>query len=600
MTDDLTLLREYARNQSEAAFAELVTRHANLVYSVAVRQVDDPHLAEEITQAVFIILARKADSLSAKTILPGWLCRTARYAGANALTIQRRRQHREQAAHMQSLFTGGGDAPTPSSPDETWPQIAPLLDGALAQLGRKDHDALVLRFFENKNFAEVGAALGASEDNARMRVNRALEKLRKIFTKRGIVSTSAILAGAISANAVQAAPVGLAKTISAVAVAKGAAAGTSTLILVKGALKIMTWTKMKFALGVSAAILFAGGAVTVALSDKKIDPPSEPSNIIIGLITNLPPTVNNCPPITDLVYKYTLGRNVPELYEFRYQSNAFFVRITKNTSFKEDFAPEDTECGYWENDYWSCAPLSYELPPSAPQTPPVLNKYHFDSNDTYSIAYQSVSRYLLTRLRLFASLGIAGDSEAGSMYLDDHNNVIYKILRQGITETVNFDYSNSLPVRATMRIVGSDGRASTQYISYRYRPDIAEGRIPAYIDGGYFSIEVMSLSFGHADLPLSKDNFDPPTSLLAMRRLAVNVHSNMTEYGYSAGKLVFKIGDSQSERILANQSAEKALHSQHKLRHLVSFLPTHNYVLIIIAISTLALTVLVMRRKYGK
>src|ERR1035437_6089205 len=104
MTDDLTLLREYARTQSEPAFAALVERHANLVYSVAVRQVTDPHLAEEITQAVFIILARKADIISPRVVLPGWLCRTARYASANALTTQRRRQQREQEAHMQSLL----------------------------------------------------------------------------------------------------------------------------------------------------------------------------------------------------------------------------------------------------------------------------------------------------------------------------------------------------------------------------------------------------------------------------------------------------------------------------------------------------------------
>ena len=137
MNDDLTLLREYARHNSEEAFAALVSRHVNLVYSVALRQVRDPHLAEEITQAVFIILARKAGSLGQKTILSGWLCRTARYASANALTIQRRRQRREQEAFMQSILNRCRER----SNDETWNQIAPLLDGAMEQLGQKDHDA---------------------------------------------------------------------------------------------------------------------------------------------------------------------------------------------------------------------------------------------------------------------------------------------------------------------------------------------------------------------------------------------------------------------------------------------------------------------------
>src|SRR5580658_3705907 len=224
MTDDMTLLREYAQSNSEEAFAALVSRHVNLVYSVALRQVRDAHLAEEITQAVFIILSKKAGKLPWHTVLSGWLCRTARYASANALTIQRRRQHREQEAHMQSILNEAE-----SMHEEIWNQIAPLLDGAMAQLGQKDHDALVLRFFESKNFAEVGAALGASEDAAKMRVNRALEKLREFFASKGAHSTTVVIAGTISTNAMQATPPALAQSVTAAALAKGAAASASTL-----------------------------------------------------------------------------------------------------------------------------------------------------------------------------------------------------------------------------------------------------------------------------------------------------------------------------------------------------------------------------------
>jgi RNA polymerase sigma factor (sigma-70 family) len=265
--DDLTLLREYARNNSEAAFSELVSRHINLVYSVALRSVREAHLAEEITQAVFIILARKADKLSQHTVLPGWLCRTTRYASANALTIQRRRQQREQEAHMQSqIDSGTGFQPVSEAEAETWNEISPLLDGAMGQLGRKDHDALVLRFFEGRNYREVGAALGTGEDAAKMRVNRAVEKLRKFFAKRGVSSTTAIIAGAISVNSVQAAPVTLAKSVIAVAIVKGSTAAALTLTLVKGTMKTMTWIKIKFGVGLSVVALLTGVATTVAVS----------------------------------------------------------------------------------------------------------------------------------------------------------------------------------------------------------------------------------------------------------------------------------------------------------------------------------------------
>ena len=148
---------------------------------------------------------------------------------------------------------------------EVWPRIAPLLDDAVAGLREKDRQAIVLRFYEGRNLHEVGLALGASEDAAEKRVSRALEKLRKFFTKRGVDSTAATIAETISANSVQAAPVALAKTVTAVAIAKGAAASGSTLTLIKGALKIMAWTKMKTTVVAGAVILLAAGTTTTII-----------------------------------------------------------------------------------------------------------------------------------------------------------------------------------------------------------------------------------------------------------------------------------------------------------------------------------------------
>ena len=256
--DDLGLLREYAANHSEMAFAELVSRRVGFVHSAALRQVRDPHLAEEITQAVFIILAQKAGRISDKTIMAGWLFRTTRFAALAQMRAAERRHRYEQEAQMQSELQ-------PTAADEFWQLISPLLDEALATLGETDRQAVLLRFFENKSLAEVGSHLGTAEDTARKRVARALEKLHRYFSKRGISSTTAIIAGAISANSVQVAPGALAKSVTIVAAAKGAAAGGSTLTLIKGALKIMAWTKAKTAVVASACVLLAAGTTTITI-----------------------------------------------------------------------------------------------------------------------------------------------------------------------------------------------------------------------------------------------------------------------------------------------------------------------------------------------
>src|SRR5208283_3803861 len=205
--DDMALLREYAARNSEAAFETLVSRRVNFVYSAALRQVRNADLAEEVTQAVFIILAQKAGRISDKTILTGWLFKTTRFAALAQIRAAARRRRYEQEAQMQSELQ-------PSAPDLFWEQMSPLLDEALASLGETDRQAVLLRFFDNKTLTEVGNSLGTGEDTARKRVSRALEKLRKFFAKRGVVSTTTVIAGAMAANSVQAAPVTLAKTIS--------------------------------------------------------------------------------------------------------------------------------------------------------------------------------------------------------------------------------------------------------------------------------------------------------------------------------------------------------------------------------------------------
>jgi RNA polymerase sigma factor (sigma-70 family) len=264
--DDLDLLREYAVCISESAFTALADRHVNLVYSAARRQVQDPQLAEEVTQAVFLILARKAASIPTGTLLSGWLVRTTRFAAANAVRREQTRQHYEKEAMTATLQT--------SESDPAWEHISPLLDEALVGLRNKDRDALVLRFFEKKSLREVGQALGTSEDNAQKRVTRALEKLRSFFSRHGHTIPAVTLAGVLTANGVQAAPIGLAATIASAVLVKGSLASGAALC--QTTLQALARARFKLLALRSAAVFLIATAAVLVVQNRNLETLSAP------------------------------------------------------------------------------------------------------------------------------------------------------------------------------------------------------------------------------------------------------------------------------------------------------------------------------------
>lgn len=251
---DLQFLQAYAERRSEAAFAELVRRHIDFVHSAALRMVRDPHLAEDVTQGVFVALAQNAARLADHPVLAGWLHRTAQNIAAQTIrTDVRRRAREQQAATMNELISAESDA--------TWEEISPHLDAALSELSDPDRDAVLLRYFEKKSAQEMADVLGVSAEAAQKRVSRAVERLREVFTRRGVTTGAMGLVGVISANSVQAAPVGLAKAVSVVAVAQGAAVGGSIVAFLKGLLPSVPWLKVAgIAAPLGSVFLFMGRA----------------------------------------------------------------------------------------------------------------------------------------------------------------------------------------------------------------------------------------------------------------------------------------------------------------------------------------------------
>lgn len=213
MNDDISLLRRYAQERSEDAFAELVRRHLNLVFFAALRQTGgNASLAEDVTQLVFADLARKASSLTNRPVLTGWLYTSSRFAALKARRSERRRQIREQEAYnMREL--------TQDSPVADWDRLQPVIDDVLHELDERDREAVLLRFFEGWSFADLGAKLAFSEDAARKRIERALDKMRASLAHRGVKSTAVAIGLALGNQAGIAAPAGLAATVTGTALA---------------------------------------------------------------------------------------------------------------------------------------------------------------------------------------------------------------------------------------------------------------------------------------------------------------------------------------------------------------------------------------------
>lgn len=250
-SSDQQLLRDYAKHGSELAFTKLVRRHVDLVYSAAFRMLRDAHLAEDVTQSAFVALAQSAVQLSDRLVLSGWLHRTAQNIASKSVRSDVRRRVREQeVVAMNELLS--------TQPDAAWEHIEPYLDEALGELSEPDRDALFLRYFERKSAREMAHAFGTTEDAAQKRVSRAVERLREFFAKRGVTASASGLVVVITANAVQAAPVGLAATISTAA-ALGGTAITPTATAI--AAKAIAMTTLQKALIAATLAVVAGTGI---------------------------------------------------------------------------------------------------------------------------------------------------------------------------------------------------------------------------------------------------------------------------------------------------------------------------------------------------
>ena len=254
---DALLIRRYVREKSQAAFAEIVQRYRRLVYFTCLRESGDAQFAEDATQAVFLILARKASALSGRASLAGWLFQTARLTAQDALKRERRRQRREQEAAL----TADEEARMPQ--EKTL--HGEMLNDALAALKASEREAVLLRFFEELNFREIGSVLDVSEDTAQKRVSRALDKMRTQFARRDLTLTVTALAGLLEAEGSRTEPVPPPGSGPPSSSAGGMTANTLPQQIAQGVLQAMWITKAGLTAGVLCLGLAAVGAGVAAL-----------------------------------------------------------------------------------------------------------------------------------------------------------------------------------------------------------------------------------------------------------------------------------------------------------------------------------------------
>lgn len=338
MIDDSELLRRYAAEKSDAAFAELVQRHLGLVYHTALRHLHGHAAgAEDVAQVVFADLAQRAGSLTRHPLLAGWLHTRTRYAALNHLRAERRRRARDQAALLMDELT------RESEPAADWTRLQPVIDAALEALRPIDREAILLRFFEGLGFAELGARLQLTEDGARARVDRALEKMARLLARRGVTSTAGALSVALASHAASVTPTGLAASVTG-AVLSGAAVVSTSAAFTWGALSLMK---------VTTALLTGSLAANVILTAAYVRDADPPRPVLGGS----PATSISAPASPTAVLKAAYHSD-PTIFQARLRATAIpdhirraLIEAAIDDQFRareEALAPPRADLGWWQ------------------------------------------------------------------------------------------------------------------------------------------------------------------------------------------------------------------------------------------------------------